>query len=475
MCLRCMRPQSVCYCQHLVSIETATRVVFLQHPRERDMPIGTARMANLCLPNSELHVGVDWQGSSALAKALSDPTRPAALLYPGDDAVDVVKSPPSSPITLVVVDGTWWQTRKLVRANPVLRNLPRYAFTPEAPSEYRIRREPPGRLRLDHRGFGLRARRARGRCRALSRAPSSFSRHDRYADRMHPASARRADPPQEGRQTEAAANSRGAHRSGRRSRLCRRRSQRLAVPRSVSGNLSGRAGALGGAAPSKRRNIRLRGGAEHAARAWHPHPHEAFARRAYWRTKPARALRFLERFPETERHRLLVGPIRNVLFASSGGPLPAKRMIYVRSRAASPGEGGNARIVRRERRIGQSPGAARGRAGVQAEPDRGHRPLLPYCGPINHRPAVVGHFRYSVAASARAVDGSAVHDAGVPRGEEHRRRNRLADLTRSRPEQLDLRVAARLVEIDPDVVLLSCGQRDRRGVLGLGRGQPSCR
>jgi DTW domain-containing protein YfiP len=142
VCWHCMRPKSVCYCRHLTSIETATRVVFLQHPRERDMPIGTARMASLCLPNSELHVGVEWQGSPALERAISDPTRPAALLYPGKEATDVVRSPPPGPITLVVVDGTWWQTQKLVRANPVLRNLPRYAFTPPSPSEYRIRREP---------------------------------------------------------------------------------------------------------------------------------------------------------------------------------------------------------------------------------------------------------------------------------------------------------------------------------------------
>jgi DTW domain-containing protein len=142
VCLRCMRPESVCYCRHLTSIETTTRVVLLQHRRERYVAIGTARMASLCLPNSELHVGVDWQGSAALARAISDPTRPAALLYPGRDAIDVVKNPPQGPITLVVVDGTWWQTKKLVRANPVLQTLPRYAFTPPSPSEYRIRREP---------------------------------------------------------------------------------------------------------------------------------------------------------------------------------------------------------------------------------------------------------------------------------------------------------------------------------------------
>jgi DTW domain-containing protein YfiP len=117
-------------------------VVFIQHPREEGVPIGTARIAHLCLPNSELHVGVDFRDSLALRHALSDPERPAALLYPSDGAVDVFAHPPLSPITLVVVDGTWWQAKKLVRANPDLARLPRYAFRPPTPSEYRIRREP---------------------------------------------------------------------------------------------------------------------------------------------------------------------------------------------------------------------------------------------------------------------------------------------------------------------------------------------
>jgi DTW domain-containing protein YfiP len=142
VCPRCERPVRVCYCAHLTSIDTTTRVVLLQHPREEDMAIGTARMASLCLPNSELHVGVDFQTSPELARALSNPERPAVLLYPSDDAVDVLTAPPSGPVTLVVVDGTWWQARKLVRVNPVIAKLPRYAFKAPTPSEYRIRREP---------------------------------------------------------------------------------------------------------------------------------------------------------------------------------------------------------------------------------------------------------------------------------------------------------------------------------------------
>ncbi len=106
------------------------------------MAIGTARMASLCLPGSELHVGVQWQGSDALARTLSDPSRPAVLLYPGPGAIDVLRDPPPRPVTLIVVDGTWWQAKKIVRANPLLAALPRYAFTAPTPSEYRIRREP---------------------------------------------------------------------------------------------------------------------------------------------------------------------------------------------------------------------------------------------------------------------------------------------------------------------------------------------
>ena len=142
VCTRCNRPERVCYCAHLVSLPTRTRVVILQHPRERDMPIGTAHMATLCLPNSELHVGIDWSKSAALSRAIGDPERPAVLLYPGDGATDLLENPPAGPCTLVVLDGTWWQARKLLRSNPVLEALPRVAFTPSKLSEYRIRKEP---------------------------------------------------------------------------------------------------------------------------------------------------------------------------------------------------------------------------------------------------------------------------------------------------------------------------------------------
>ena len=43
---------------------------------------------------------------------------------------------------MVVVDGTWWQARKLLKRNARLAALPQIRFTPPAPSNYPIRREP---------------------------------------------------------------------------------------------------------------------------------------------------------------------------------------------------------------------------------------------------------------------------------------------------------------------------------------------
>ena len=159
--------------------------MLLQHPRERDVPIGTARMASLCLPNSELHVGVHSASSPALARALGDPARPAALLYPGagrdrrrgesaaraGDAASSSTAPGRRP-------------RRSCATTPSSRALPRYAFTPPSPSEYRIRREPRRDVRLDHRGARPRARRARRRSRALPRAARSVPRDGRRAARV---------------------------------------------------------------------------------------------------------------------------------------------------------------------------------------------------------------------------------------------------------------------------------------------------
>lgn len=141
-CPRCGRPEVTCYCAHVERLATRTKLLVLQHPREHGKAVGTARMAALCLESAEVAVGVDFTEDARVQALLCDPARPAILLYPGPEAKDLARDRPEGPVTLVVVDGTWHQARSLTRKNPWLLSLPQYAFEPEKPSEYRIRREP---------------------------------------------------------------------------------------------------------------------------------------------------------------------------------------------------------------------------------------------------------------------------------------------------------------------------------------------
>jgi DTW domain-containing protein YfiP len=96
-------------------------------------------MAHLSLPNSELHVALTAAGTPALEAVCARPG--TAVLFPTEDALDAdsIEVPPE---TLVVIDGTWSNARKVVINCPLLSKLPRVAFRPDAPSRYRIRAEP---------------------------------------------------------------------------------------------------------------------------------------------------------------------------------------------------------------------------------------------------------------------------------------------------------------------------------------------
>lgn len=122
-------------------LEAPLRVMFLQHPRERRVPIGTARMAHLALKGSELHVGTSFDDHPRVREVLDAPGTRAMLLFPGPDAVSpsTLAEPPTH---LFVVDGTWSTAAKVVRRNASLAALPKLGLTPAQPGRYRIRREP---------------------------------------------------------------------------------------------------------------------------------------------------------------------------------------------------------------------------------------------------------------------------------------------------------------------------------------------
>jgi DTW domain-containing protein len=141
LCEHCWRPVSVCYCAHIVPLQTRTRVIILQHPRERDVGVGTVRIARLCLPNAVVRVGIDFSDDQVVQTTLA--SGQAHVIYPGPNAQDVESVAPGTPMTLILVDGTWGQAQRLLKANPSPMQLPQLRFTPPQASAYNpIRREP---------------------------------------------------------------------------------------------------------------------------------------------------------------------------------------------------------------------------------------------------------------------------------------------------------------------------------------------
>jgi len=137
---------------------TRTRFVFLMHPKEfKQEKAGTGRLTHLCLPESELHMGVGFDDHAPVQTLIRDPRNYPVLLYPGREAVDLSAAGSvdgDAPLTalrarletrrLVVflLDATWALGRKMLRLSPSLQRLPRIMFTPSAPSRYVIKHQP---------------------------------------------------------------------------------------------------------------------------------------------------------------------------------------------------------------------------------------------------------------------------------------------------------------------------------------------
>lgn len=145
-CRRCLRPTEFCACAELPVIPSRTRIVLLQHPRESRLAICSAWLTHIALENSELHRGVAFEEHAAVRAAASSPG--AALLFPGDGALRADAIADAPPSVLFVVDGTWPQAEKMLRATPTLAALPRIAVAPERPSGYGDLRREPGREHL---------------------------------------------------------------------------------------------------------------------------------------------------------------------------------------------------------------------------------------------------------------------------------------------------------------------------------------
>jgi DTW domain-containing protein YfiP len=119
-------------------------VIFLQHPSERRKAIGTARIAHLALEGSSLWVEEEFSNDPRVQAVLEDPGNQCLLLYPGPESTLATQfsAEPRLKTVVFVLDGTWRITQQMLRRSPCLQGLPQIRFSPQHPSQYRIRKQP---------------------------------------------------------------------------------------------------------------------------------------------------------------------------------------------------------------------------------------------------------------------------------------------------------------------------------------------
>lgn len=133
LCPTCCRPAQTCFCDLVQRTQVPLKVIIWQHPLEQNHPKGTAQLLHHCLVNSRVEVGEVFTPSQL---NLSE----CALLYPESaNGAEPVERRQAKPTQLLVIDGTWRKSRKIMHLNPWLHQLPRVSLTPSA-GQYRIRK-----------------------------------------------------------------------------------------------------------------------------------------------------------------------------------------------------------------------------------------------------------------------------------------------------------------------------------------------
>ena len=167
-CVKCLRAEASCLCSLLKPFASGPLFAILMHPKERRARsgTGTGRITHLCLQNSYLFEGVNFEQHAGILSLLADPTLRPLVLYPGagacnlsTHAAEFAKSLCPHPAELedqnelsktltlqrplvFVIDGSWSCSKTLVNANKLLLDLPRICFTPQKQSAYTFKTQP---------------------------------------------------------------------------------------------------------------------------------------------------------------------------------------------------------------------------------------------------------------------------------------------------------------------------------------------
>lgn len=149
ICSHCQRPARTCICAFIRPLANKVELLILQHQEETPNAKNTAGLLHLSLENSQLLIGEEFAEDELISALYADAKQPL-LLYPelADYQSLGLQPPPPlaldqyscSQLRLVVLDGTWRKSRKMLYLNRPLQKLPLLSLTQVPESLYKIRK-----------------------------------------------------------------------------------------------------------------------------------------------------------------------------------------------------------------------------------------------------------------------------------------------------------------------------------------------
>lgn len=144
-CSNCERPLSRCLCSLATRITLPWRLVVLQDPGEVKQAKGSLALLKACVPEITVWSSPDFSRHIELNALLAEPNLQCVLLYPGEQAQPVShwqEFAPTGPLCIIVLDGTWRKSLKMLLGHPQLAQLPRMTLASTRASRYLIRKSP---------------------------------------------------------------------------------------------------------------------------------------------------------------------------------------------------------------------------------------------------------------------------------------------------------------------------------------------
>jgi DTW domain-containing protein len=135
-CQKCWLKSEFCICATVTQIPTVAKVIVIRHIRESWKSTGTARIAQLAMPNlSIFDYGEDGEPARQLMIEVCKSSG-VGLLFPSETAAVVASE---TVKTLVILDGTWRQARRMFHRLECLHALPVVALPTKTESVLRLR------------------------------------------------------------------------------------------------------------------------------------------------------------------------------------------------------------------------------------------------------------------------------------------------------------------------------------------------